>query len=43
MAAEIEMENHFQKAIHAMRQLSINDEKKNQLIAFANTLMKREK
>ena len=41
--AEIEMENHFQKAIHAMRQLSINDEKKNQLIAFANTLMKREK
>ncbi len=41
--AETEMEIHFQKAIHAVHQQFINDEKKNRLIAFASALMKREK
>ncbi len=41
--AENEMERYFQKAIEAVHQLSIVDEKKNQLIAFAEALMKREK
>ncbi len=41
--AETEMQKHFQKAIEAVHQLAIADEKKNQLIAFADALMKREK